>query len=61
MDRIAPVRVTVQIDSADPLRGKIEEAGQQVSSFTGWTAFATAMNEVVVRAGERFGGGAESV
>jgi indole-3-glycerol phosphate synthase len=45
------VRIIVEIDRAEPLRGTIAEPEQPVRTFHGWTAFASAVAAVVQRFG----------
>jgi hypothetical protein len=44
-----PVRIIVEIDRAEPLRGTIAEPEQPVRTFNGWTAFASGIAAVVQR------------
>ncbi len=46
-----PVRIIVEIDRAEPLRGTIAEPEQPVRTFNGWTAFASGIAAVVQRFG----------
>ena len=46
-----PVRIIIEIDRAEPLRGTIAEPEQPVRTFNGWTAFASGIAAVVQRFG----------
>ena len=45
----APVRIIVEIDRAEPLRGTISEPEQPMRTFNGWTAFASGIAAIVQR------------
>ena len=57
-----PVRITVEISRAEPLRGTIAERDRPVQAFNGWTAFAAAMAAIVGRiSSSRQAGSADEV
>ena len=47
----APVRIVVEIERAEPLRGTIAEPERPLRTFEGWTAFAAAVAAIVQRFG----------
>jgi hypothetical protein len=51
-----PIRIVVEIERAEPLRGTIAEPEQPLRTFDGWTAFASAVAGVVRRFGTRTAG-----
>ncbi|MEA2371785.1 MAG: hypothetical protein QOH12_2179 [Solirubrobacteraceae bacterium] len=50
-----PVRLVIEIDRAEPLRGTVAEAGEPLCAFDGWTAFAAAVAGAVRRIDPRVG------
>jgi len=48
-----PVRIVVEIDRAEPLRGTLAEPEQPLRTFDGWTAFAAAVAAAVRRFASR--------